>query len=142
MTLSPYTLLLGFLAAAISVIVVHQGIVFALNKAGIWPAKPWSMAPIGPYKVPTIVNSVFWGGLWGVVFAAIQRYIPGDTVWQQGLVFGWLMALVSNFTILPLIKGQPLFMGSDARKIAIVLAILSGFGIATALLFRWLRLAL
>ena len=142
MTLAPMTLLLGFVAAALAVLIVHQGIVFALNRAGIWPAKPWSTAPIGPWQVPTIVNSVFWGGLWGVVYAALQRYIPGDQAWQQGLIFGLLMALISNFTILPTIKGQPLFMGGDTRKIAIVLTILSGFGIATAVFFQWLRTAL
>jgi hypothetical protein len=139
MTTAPLTLLLGFLAAAIAVVTVHQGIVFALNKAGVWPVKPWSTAPHGPYKVPTIVNSIFWGGLWGVVFAAFRPYIPGGAVWQQGLVFGLAIALFSNFTILPMIKGQPLFFGMDVKKMAIVLAILSGFGIATAVVFHWLR---
>ena len=139
MTTAPYTLLLGFIAAALSVVIIHQGIVFALNKAGIWPAKPWSMAQIGPLKVPTIVNSVFWGGLWGVVFAAFQRHIPGDGPLLQGLIFGFLIALISNFTLLPLIKEQPLFVGFDGRKIAIVLTILSGFGIGTALILHWLR---
>lgn len=139
MTLAPYSLLLGFTAAALSVLVVHQGIVLALNKAGVWPAKPWSMAPFGPLNVPTIVNSVFWGGLWGVVFAALQRYIPGDGPLLQGLIFGLLIALVSNFTLLPLIKGQPLFFGFDGRKIAIVLTILAGFGIGTSLILHGLR---
>ena len=141
MNTSPTSLLIGFIAAAISVVIVHQGIVFALNRAGIWPAKPWSTEPTGPYKVPTIVNSIFWGGMWGVVYALFQRYVPGHQAWQQGLVFGWLMALISNFTILPTIKGQPLFMGGDQKKIAIVLLILSGFGIATAVVYQGLRSA-
>jgi hypothetical protein len=139
MTLDLVSLLYGFVAAAIAVLVVHQGIVFVLNQAGIWPAKPWSMAPIGPLGVPTIVNSVFWGGLWGVVYAAFNRFLPVGPVWQKGILFGLLMALVSNFLILPLIKGQPVFMGGDTRKIAIVLGILSGFGLATAYLYHGLR---
>lgn len=132
-------LLIGFLAAAIAVVIAHQLIVFILNIAGIWPAKPWSMAPIGPYQVPTIVNSIFWGALWGVVYALVQSYLPGDQPWIKGLIFGLLIAVVSNFTLLALIKGQPLFMGADPKKIAVVLTILAGFGAATGILYDKLR---
>ena len=132
-------LLTGFIAAAIAVVIAHQVIVFILNRAGIWPAKPWSMAPTGPYQVPTIVNSIFWGALWGVVYVLVQSYLPGGQSWLKGLIFGILIALLSNFTLLPLIKGQPLFMGSDPKKIAVVLLILSGFGAATAMIYEKLR---
>ena len=142
MTLSAKDLLIGFLAAAIAVVVAHQVIVFILNQAGIWPAKPWSMAPTGPYQIPTIVNSIFWGGLWGVVYAIVHPYLPGNETWLKGLIFGLLIAVLSNFTLLALVKGQPLFMGMDGKKIAVVVTILAGFGTATALLYDRLRASL
>jgi hypothetical protein len=59
--------LIGFIAAAIAVVVAHQGVVLLLTKVGMLPATtiPWSIRPYGPFGVPTIVNSIFWGGLWG-----------------------------------------------------------------------------
>ncbi len=129
----------GFLAAAIAVVTVHQCIVLVLNKAGLLPSSPWSTKPIGPWGVPTIVNSIFWGGLWGTVYAGVHHWLPGSETWCKGLIFGLLMALVSNFTLLPLIKRKPLFMDMNFKMIACVLLILSGFGMTTALLYEWLR---
>lgn len=129
----------GFLAAAVAVVTAHEGIVLILNKAGLLPKAPWSLEPIGPWKVPTIVNSIFWGGLWGVVYAAVHHRIPGDQTAIKGAIFGLLIALVSNFTLLPLIKRKPLFMGGNLKLIACVLVILAGFGAATALILEALR---
>ena len=70
-------LLRGIVAAAISVVTVHQVIVFVLNRLGLWPAAPYSTAPIGPLGVPTIVNSVFWGGVWGAVYALLSSVPAG-----------------------------------------------------------------
>lgn len=139
MTIGFQDLLIGFLAAAIAVVLVHQVLVLAFNKAGFIATMPWSPEPIGPWGVPTIVNSIFWGGVWGAIYALVEQALPGGEAWIKGWLFGLLMALVSNFTLLPLIKGQPVFMGGDARKIIAVLVILSGFGIATALLYDALR---
>lgn len=138
----PYALkgsLIGFLAAAIAVVVAHEVILFFLNAASILPVKPWSMEPVGPYQVPKIVNSIFWGGLWGVVYVFVQPYLPGAHAWERGLIFGILIALVSNFTLLALVKGQPLFMGYDGTRIVAVLVILAGFGAATGILYEKLR---
>ncbi len=126
----------GFLAAALAVLTVHELLVFLLKKAGLLPAAtPWSMKPMGPLNVPTIVNSVFWGGLWGVVYVLAKDYLPGADAWQKGTEFGLMIAVASNFTILPVIKKKPLFAGGDAKIIACVLVILSGFGAATAVVF-------
>ena len=132
-------LIRGLVAAALAVLVAHQPIVLVLNKLGLWPAKPYSMAPIGPLAVPGIVNSVFWGSLWGAVYALVHRYLPAGPTWLQGMMFGWLMAVFSNSILVPLIKGQPLFFGFDLQKLLCVFLILSGFGAALALLFEYLQ---
>ncbi len=132
-------MLRGFAAAALSVVLVHQVVVFVLNKLGLWPAKAYSTAPIGPLQVPTIVNSIFWGGMWGVVYALTHHLLPAAHPFVQGALFGLLILVFSNSLLVPLLKGQPIFFGFDFKKIAAVALILTCFGAALALLFDWLR---
>ena len=61
---------------------------------------------IPPWGVPRLVNNIFWGGLWGALFALIYEWIPGGMSWLKGLIFGLLIVVVSNWILLPLIKGQ------------------------------------
>lgn len=128
-------LILGFVSAALAVVTVHQSIILLLNKAGVLPNEPWSLKPVPPLGVPAIVNGMFWGGLWGVVYVLLRDALPPDEAWEKGWLFGLLVALISNFTLLPIIKGSPPFMGGDVKKIAGVLIVLSGFGIATAVIY-------
>jgi hypothetical protein len=129
----------GFAAAAISVVFVHQVVVFILNKLGLWPAKAYSTAPVGPLQVPTIVNSIFWGGLWGVLFALTHHLLPAAHPCLQGALFGLLIFIFSNCLLVPLLKGQPVFFGFDVKKLAAVALILTCFGAAMALFYEWLR---
>lgn len=140
MVIQTYDLFLGFVAAAISVLTVHEIIVLILKKANLLPeASPWSTKPTGPWHVPLILNSVFWGGLWGILYVLVKDNLPFALVWEKGWVFGILIAVISNFTLLPLIKRKPVFMGFNFKLIGCVLLILSGFGIATAVLFEVLQ---
>jgi hypothetical protein len=129
----------GFLAAALAVVTVHQSIVFGLDSAGIIKRAAWSLEPMGPLQIPTLLNSMFWGGLWGAVLALVYPKLPGSAAWLKGLVFGWLIYVLSNNLILPLIKGKPLFFGGDFNQLLSVFLILSGFGIATAVIYNALR---
>lgn len=139
-------LLLGFIAGAIAVVTAHQAIVFVLANAGMLPAttRAWNLAPYGQFAVPTIVNSMFWGGLWGALFGLIWDKLPGGALWVRGLVYGLLIALVSNFTLLPLIRRAlgvtnqaqiALFAGGDPMRMLAVALILGGFGIGTAVVY-------
>ena len=140
-------MVLGFIAAAISVLIVHQGIVYGLTATGYLPGpnRAWSMtATIPPYGVPYLVNTVFWGGLWGVLFALIHRWLPGGWMWLKGLIFGLLIVLISNWTLLPLIKGQVfgvtrppqvLFSGYDPMRMLIVVLIVGGFGLGLGIIY-------
>ena len=131
---------LGFVAAAISVIFVHQTTILLLNLAGLTDRTPWSLAPVPPWGVPTLLNAIFWGGLWGTLLALVWRHLPGRTAAIKGLLYGWMIYLVSNCLILPLIKGQPLFYGFDSNRLLTVFVVLSGFATATALVYDRLRL--
>ena len=129
-------LMLGFIASALSVVIAHQGIVWLLNKAGVWAPKAYATTPVPPFGVPVILNSIFWGGLWGVAYAAVHHLLPAGPVWAKGALFGVMIAFVSNSIILPVIKDQPLCYGFDVTKLLCVFLILSGFGAATAIFYR------
>ena len=42
----------------------------------------------GVTGVPQIVSDIFWGGLWGVLFALISDKVPGENLTVKGLIFG------------------------------------------------------
>jgi len=136
----------GFIAAALSVLLVHQGMQWVLTQTGLVKLEPWSFRPIAPFNVPALVNSVFWGGLWGVLFAAIWDKIPGSAMWIRGLIYGVLILLISNWTLLPLIKGkifgqanQALFAGFVPARMLAGLLILGAFGAATGAIYSLLK---
>ena len=138
-------IVLGFIAAAISVLVVHETIIYLLNAAGYIPGRGWAMTPaIPPWNVPRLVNNVFWGGLWGVLFALLYDRIPGGMAWLKGLIFGLFIVVVSNWTLLPLIRGQVfgitrppqvLFGGFDPTRMVIVVLIVGGFGLGLGVIY-------
>jgi hypothetical protein len=135
--LSFKNLLLGFIAGAIAVVTAHEIIDFLLLKAGLFPRVPWSMQPAAVTGVPQIVSDMFWGGLWGVLFAMVQDRVPGGNLPVKGLIFGIVgPALIGVFILVPLITGRfPLFFGGDLKLIVSVLLILAGFGAAMGWLY-------
>ncbi len=128
----------GFAAAALVVLTVNQVIIFALDFIGFIERRAWSITPSPPWGVPTLLNAMFWGGLWGALFAVFYTEIPGQEAWLKGLIFGWIIFIFSNCLVLPLVKGGPLFYGFEVSQLVSVFLILSAFGSATALLYAYL----
>jgi hypothetical protein len=96
--------------------------------------------------VPRLVNNIFWGGLWGVLFALLYDWVPGGVAWLKGLIFGLFIVVVSNWLLLPLIKGQVfgqpnqiLFGGWNPQRMIIPLAIVGGFGLGLGLIYGLMR---
>src|SRR5437899_12778669 len=82
-------LALGFVAGVLAVAVVHQIMVLLLTQAGMIPGTPYSLRPVPPFSVPAVINTMFWGGVWGVIYAAILDRFPANwPFWAIGLVFG------------------------------------------------------
>jgi hypothetical protein len=145
----PGRIILGFVAAAISVVVVHEGIILILSQYGLIRATAWGMQAMPPWGVPRLINNIFWGGLWGVLFALVYDWIPGGASWLKGLIFGLCIVVVSNWILLPLIKsrvfGQSnlvLFNGWDHRIMLAVVCIVGGFGLGLGIIYGVLRAAL
>ncbi len=134
--------LIGFIAGALAVLVFHQGMILLLHLAGQLPNFPWSMRPTGPFAVPAIANSMFWGGLWGAAYMAVARFIPlgGDLL--RGVVYGLLGPfLLGNGVLVPLFKGGAYFWGGDVKRMVLGALIGAAFGLGLALFLRVLRRA-
>jgi xanthosine utilization system XapX-like protein len=103
---------LGFIAAAISVLTFHQAMWEALHLLalpGMGMPAPYPTDPIAPFGVPRILNLCFWGGLYGIVFALVLPRLSAP-MWLSGLILGIIAALV-GLLVVPAIKGLPVGPG-------------------------------
>lgn len=132
-------LALGFAAGAVAVVVFHQGMILLLHLLGYVPNFPWSFRPAGAFGVPAILNSMFWGGVWGAVFALVKDRIPiGDDL-ARGAAFGLLGPwLLGNGLLVPLIKGGPLLFGFSPVRMLVGALIGAAFGLGLAVFWRLL----
>ena len=139
-SLSPKLLAAGFLAGAIAVPLFHQGMVLILHLAGQVPNFPWSTRPVPPWGVPTLLNQMFWAGLWGLLFAAVAEALPGRALWLKGIIFGLLGPwLIGNGLLVPLLKGGPLLFGFAPARMIVGALIGAAFGLGLALIYGLLR---
>jgi hypothetical protein len=133
-------LVYGFIAGALAVLAFHQVMVLALHLAGQVPNFPWSMRPIAPFGVPAIVNQMFWGGLWGAVFAAIGGMIPVASDLLRGVVFGLLGPwLLGNGILVPLFKSGTFLWGFNPQMMWRGALIGAAFGLGIAVFMRVFR---
>ena len=138
------TVLVGFVAGALSVLIFHQLGFWLANELGYTRAPLYNMRGVPPWGVPTIVSSAFWGGLWGIVAAFLVPRLPG--AW--GGVLGWILfaaiivAIVNWTVVLPIKSGRFNMPGMPILVVLPLVYGLWGFGmwlIAGAMrsAFRW-----
>jgi len=133
-------LALGFIAGALAVLIFHQIMVLLLGFAGMARGAPWNMAPYGPLGVPRVLNSMFWGGVWGIVFALIADRLPKQwPLWLTGLAFGLIGPVLFGWTVMALIRGNALFAGFVPQRMLTSVLINGVFGIGVALIYAGLR---
>src|SRR4051794_17881199 len=96
-------LFLGFVAGAFSHLIFQDGLLGILYLADLAPALPWSLKPVPPLGVPLSLDLAFWAGLWGVIYALVERRLTARVGWLPGgLVFGIAPLLAYWFVVLPL----------------------------------------
>jgi hypothetical protein len=94
------------------------------------------MAPVPPFGVPQTLSAAFFGGLWGIVYAAIEPRLTARAGWLAGgLVFGLLALLVLWFVVLPL-KGIPVGGGFTAYGVQLGVVLHAVFGLGLETFFR------
>lgn len=124
--------LLGFIAAAISVLTFHQGMVAALHAMQLTPFTAYRATPVPPFGVPLVVDLCFWGGVYGIVFGLL---LPGFTwpTWLCGIILGIVAALVAMFVVAP-IKGGAVAYGGHPLPIVLSLLINGFWGLGVGLI--------
>ncbi|HEY5867731.1 MAG TPA: hypothetical protein VI542_19595 [Candidatus Tectomicrobia bacterium] len=132
-------LLLGFLAGALAVVVFHQGMVFVLNTVGLIQSAVYATRGVPPYGVPTILNQMFWGGLWGLLFAAIADSLPSWPLLLLGAIFGILGPVLAGWFVVAPLKGNPLAAGWVPQRMLAGLLINGCWGIGMVLMYAELR---
>jgi hypothetical protein len=142
------TILLGFAAGFLAVLVFHQGAAVLLYlltaKAQVATGLfgrvgfPYSMAAVPPFGVPQVISSAFWGGVWGVALAALLRGLRLPDL-LFGFLFGALVLTVVGFTLVAALKGLPSFAGGN-KQVWWRVGLLNGvWGWGAALLLRPFR---
>ncbi|HEX2888207.1 hypothetical protein [Vineibacter terrae] len=130
-------LFLGFLAGFLSHLIFQGGFGSILYAAHVLPTLPWSLAPVPPLGVPRSLSLGFWAGLWGVLYAVLERRFTAlHAWWSGGLIFGLALPLLAYwFVVLPL-RGAGIGGGFHVAMVPIEIGFHAVFGLGTAILFR------
>ena len=123
----------GFVSGAIAVLLFHQGAVALLHSLGVTPRAPFSMQATQPFGVPQLWSIAFWGGVWGIVLAAMLARTRGARLVLAALVFGAIFpTLVAWFVVAPL-RGQPMAAGLEPARMAIGPIVNAAWGLGTGI---------
>ena len=129
----------GFVTGVLGVLVFHQGMVGLLHLLGALPNPPFQLRPLPPLGVPQLVSACFWGGLWGIVIAAIVAARPDWSPILVGLAVGAVACVLVGFIVVAGIRGQPLMGGMDPSRWWRSVAINGAFGLGVGVLLLGAR---
>jgi hypothetical protein len=132
-------LVLGFLAGALAVVTFHQGMVFLLSSVGLIQSRVYALRGVPPFGVPTILNQMFWGGLWGVLFATVADILPRWSPLLLGFACGVLGPVLASWFVVAPLKGLPLAAGWVPPRLLASVLINGCWGIGMVLIYAGLR---
>ncbi|MGQ0813046.1 MAG: hypothetical protein ACT4O1_01090 [Gemmatimonadota bacterium] len=126
-------ILLAFVAGFLATLVFHQGGLALLNAAGLTDRAPFGTAATEPLGVPQFLSLAFWGGVWGVVLAAVMR---GKVRYLPAFIFGAVAPTIVAFFVVAPLKDMPIAGGGDPKVIAGAVILNGLWGLGTALFLR------
>lgn len=131
----------AFVVGALAMLTFHQSAVGLFSEAGLFPVRPFILAPTGPLHVPQVVNGAFWSGLWGIVFLLaffpwMRRLMP-DLV--AGLVWGFVVPVAALFLVIAPLKGQPIAYSQPWGSMLRIALAHAFWGFGMVILWRGLR---
>jgi hypothetical protein len=125
-----------FICGFIATLTFHQGTLFVLHRAGLWPKPAFAMAATKPFHVPAVISLAAWGGVWGIFLWYLVRGMTGPQYWMYATAFGALApSVVALFVVFPL-KGLPVAGGGSPKVILPVLLLNGMWGLGVAVLMR------
>lgn len=130
-------LVLGFVAGFLATLVFHQIAVSILWAIGIAPFGPYPMGATAPFGVPAVISLAFWGGVWGIIYALVDRHFPaGGNYWVAAFVFGAILpSLVALLVVVPL-KGGPVGGGGSPALLLTAVLVNGAWGLGTGIFLR------
>ena len=129
------TVVVGFVAGALSVLVFHQLGFWLSSKLLSTTFTLYNMRPVPPWGVPTIVSLAFWGGLWGIVLGGLLRIAaPSMGYWTAAIILGALLTSIVALMVVAPLKGRPFAGGWSPRIWAFALSVNAAWGFGTGLL--------
>lgn len=135
-SLSVQNLLIGFVGGVLSVAIFHQGAVFLLGLGGLSEGSVYSFRPTAPLGVPRLISQMFWGGLWGVLFAAVVDRLPAR--WPLALVgflFGVVGPALFGLLVVTPLRGLSVAAALTPLRLTSSILINGAFGVGLALIF-------
>ncbi len=127
---------LGFVAGFVATLVFHQLALLLLHYAHLAPNFPWSMKPVRPFGVPSVISLSFWGGIWGAIMIPIIDRRRGAAYYVIAIVFGAILPTLVAWLVVAPLKHMPIAGGWKPRAMAIGPVVNGVWGFGTALLYR------
>ncbi len=126
-------LAVGFIAGFVSVLIFHQAVFALFNALGLIHRPIYSMHSTAPWGVPEIWSISFWGGVWGVIFAAFFVPLWDGALILAGIAFGaFVLSAVAWFVVAPM-DGQGIAAGAVPMGMAAGMVANGAWGFGTAL---------
>jgi len=135
--MTPRRALVAYIGGFLATLTFHQGALALMHALGWTDSAPFALQPTHPFGLPQVISHALWGGVWGIVMAAVlPRAMASASYIAAGSVFGALLpTAVALLVVLPL-KGQPVAGGGDVRLIIGALILNGLWGGGAALLIR------
>jgi hypothetical protein len=132
--ITPGRLFLGFVGGFLATLVFHQLALWILAGIGFVQANVYVMRGVPPFGIPQVISLAFWGGLWGVLFSAVDRRFPaGVSYWISAFAFGAIAPTLVAWFVVASIKGQPVAAGWQIHRMITGLIINGAWAVGTAL---------
>ena len=126
-------LITAVIAGALSVLIFHQGAFALMNALGAPHHAIYSMQATRPFGIPAIWSITFWGGVWGVVFAAIFRSLWGISLVIAGILFGALVLSAFAWFVVAPLRGQGIANGAVPMNMLVAMMVNGAWGLGTGL---------
>jgi len=88
-----------------------------------------------PFRVPQIWSSAFWGGIWGMLFAGVERSFPrGAMYWITWMLGGAFVVAGVAFLVVAPLQGRAVAAGGDPATLFTGMMVNVAWGLGTAAL--------
>jgi len=127
----------AFVAGFLATLVFHQGLALAFYVTGLAPNPPFNMAPRPPLGVPAVFSLAFWGGIWGLLLAALEpRFGTGARYWTAVALFGAVLPTLAIWVVVQPLRGAGVFSNVTLAGSLRLFALNAAWGVGTALFYR------